>query len=139
MNLLKLRTCATMILASHLSLLGMSSHAIAAADIPTEVVGPPRTSEYPDPICSKCTIIVVEDDTASGEVRGLLSLTYHEDIYLNFDGYIELTLLADGTEYTEIIPDVELSYGEHATWSLPSRARYSWQDVELVQVELVMR
>jgi hypothetical protein len=106
--------------------------------VPTVVVGPGKTSEYPQPLCSKCKLLAERETTATGESQGLLSLRYEDEVFPRFEGDIEVTLLLpDDTRYVETIFDVELDYGEEITWILPDRAEYSWHDVELLWVELV--
>lgn len=106
--------------------------------LPTVVVGKPINSAYPQPICARCRLVAQRETTAAGDTQGLLSLTYREDAYPVFEGRIELTvLLYDETKHNETILDVVLGPGEHITWTLPSRASFSWRDVEHVWVEMV--
>lgn len=107
--------------------------------IPTVVVGPPRSSEYPQPLCSKCKVVAKRETTATGQTQGLLWLEYEDEAYQeDFEGDIEVTvLLSNDTQYVEMILDVNLSEGEVYTWDLPDPAQLSWLEVEIVWVELV--
>jgi len=132
----------TTILACFFSLFGTPSqveaNTLAVERLPTVLVGPPKSSEYPHPLCSKCKLLAERDDTANGPSQGALLLRYEDEHIPSFEGDIEVTvLLSDDTRRVETIFDVELDYGDEVTWILPSRADFSWQDVELLWVELV--
>lgn len=125
-----------------LALLGAPSDANALTTtvepIPTVVVGPPKSSQYPQPICSICKLVAERETNATGQTRGLLFIAYEDEVYEDFEGTIEVTvLLSNDTRYVETILDVELSDGEEMTWVLQDPPQHSWLDVEHVWVELV--
>ena len=131
-----------MMLACQFALLGAPSpaHALTTTvePIPTVVVGPPKSSEYPQPICSKCKLVASRETNSSNQTRGLLSIAYEDEVYEDFEGSIKLTvLLSNDTQYVEMIYDVELSDEEEVTWILSDPPQLSWFDVEIVWVELV--
>jgi hypothetical protein len=132
------------ILACFFSLFTAPGHADANAleldvdRLPTVLVGPPKTIEYPQPLCSKCKLLAERETTVSGQSQGVLYLRYEDEVFPSFEGSIEVTvLLSDDTQHVETIFDVELAYGEENTWTLPDRAEFSWHDAELLGVELV--
>lgn len=106
--------------------------------IPTDVVGPPKSSQYPQPICNICKVEASSETSSSNQTRGLLFIAYEDEVYTSFEGSIELTvLLSNDTQYVETIYGVELSEDEEVTWVLPNPPQLSWLDVEHVWVELV--
>lgn len=134
--------CQVMILACSFSLLGtpgeVDASTLEVEPLPTVLVGPPKSSEYPQPLCSKCKLLSERESTASGPSQGVVSLRYEDEHFPSFDGDIEVTvLLSDDTRYVETILDVSLDYGDQQTWILPDRAEFDWDDVELIWVELV--
>jgi hypothetical protein len=129
-------------LACQFALLGAPSpaHALTTTvePIPTDVVGPPKSSQYPQPICNICTVKAESETNSSNQTRGLLFIAYEDEVYEDFEGSIKLTvLLSNDTQYVETIDDVELSEDEEMTWVLPNPPQLSWLDVEHVSVELV--
>lgn len=128
-------------LACQFALLGAPSpaHALTTVDpIPTDVVGPPKSSQYPQPICNICKVEASRETNSSNQTRGLLFIGYEDEVYEDFEGSIKLTvLLSNDTQYVEMIYDVELSEDEEMTWVLPDPPQLSWLDVEEVWVELV--
>jgi hypothetical protein len=107
-------------------------------ELPTVVVGPPASSEYPQPICSKCQKLVVARETTSQGTQAFLSLVYDDEAYVTFDGEIELTVaLLDGRSRVIVVPDVALTPLQEATWLLLAGTDWSWEDAEQVEVELV--
>jgi hypothetical protein len=132
-----------MLLACQFALLGTPSPARALTTtvepIPTVVVGPPKSSEYPQPICSLCKIVAERETEDDGRTHGLLRIGYEDEVYEDFEGSIEITvLLSNNTRYVETIDDVVLYDGEVVTWDLPDPSQLSWLDVEHVWVELVL-
>jgi hypothetical protein len=141
MSFSKLGVGVTM-LACQFVLLGAPSLASALTTtvepIPTVVVGPPKSSEYPQPICSKCKVEASRETNSSNQMRGLLFIAYEDEVYEDFEGEIEVTLLlSDDSQYVQTIFDVELSEYEEITWVLQGPPQHSWLDVESVLVELV--
>lgn len=103
------------------------------------IVGPPRSSELPTPICSQCKLATKIGTNTAEEGQLTLSLVYKDDIFEDFVGNIKVAvILSDDTTYIEVIDDVKLSAGEKVLWELPNPARLSWLDVEHVEVELAM-
>lgn len=143
MNSLKLGSYATLILACQFVLLGTPGEAAAnmtntVEHLPTTVVGPPRSSEYPQPICSKCKVVADRESTPNGDSWGILSLTYYDEVYSTFQGSIRVTALRyDETVYTLTILDVDLEEDEDMAWTLASGSGLSWLDVEHVWVEML--
>lgn len=143
MRSLKLFGYAMMFLACQFSLLGQPSPAAATMTVtvehlPTVIVGPPKSSEYPQPICSKCKKVVVDRETENGDSWGRLSLEYYDEVYSTFEGSIQVTVLRyDETVYTFTIPEVDLEEEEEAEWTLPSGTELSWLDVEHVWIQMV--
>ncbi len=129
-------------LACRFALIGAPSpaHAFTTSvePIPTDVVGPPKSSQYPQPICNICKVEASSETSSSNQTRGLLFISYEDEVYTSFEGSIELTvLLSNDTQYVETITGVELSEDEEVTWVLPNPPQLSWLDVEHVWVELV--
>jgi hypothetical protein len=129
-------------LACQFALLGVPGpvHALTTTvePIPTDVVGPPKSSQYPQPICNICKVEAASETSSSGQTRGLLFIAYEDEVYEAFEGSIKLTvLLSNHTQHVEMIYDVELSEDEEMTWFLPPPPQLSWLDVEHVSVELV--
>jgi hypothetical protein len=134
-----LATYAT-ILACSLALLGVPgiANATTLEPISTTVVGPPKHIEYPQPICSKCRVVAQVETNDDDQTRGLLLIGYEDEVYVDFEGSIEVTvLLSNDTRYVEIIQDVTLDENEEMTWVLPDPAQLSWLEVEHVWVEMV--
>lgn len=110
-----------------LALLGAPSPAQALATtvepIPTDVVGPPKSSQYPQPICSICKVEASRETNSFNQTRGLLFIAYEDEVYEDFEGEIEVTLLlSDDSQYVQTILDVELSDDEEMTWVLQDPA-----------------
>ena len=77
--------------------------------IPTDVVGPPRNSQYPQPICNICKVEAASETNSSNQTRGLLFITYEDEVYEDFEGSIKLkVLLSNDTQYVETISDVDI-------------------------------
>ncbi len=133
-----------LILACFFSLFGTASRADASAlalameYLPTVVVGPPRSIDYPQPLCSVCKLLAERETTANGQLQGSLYIRYEDERLASFEGSIEVTvLLPNRTRYVETFFDVQLDPGDELTLTLPNRAEFSWGDVELLWVELV--
>ncbi len=107
--------------------------------VPVVLTGEPKDSAYPQPVCSKCKQLTVERSTSStGATRGVLGVTYFDEVYTSFSGAIVLTLvLSDDVERVVVIEDVALEEGEQAWWVIDAGSQVRWADVDLVWVELV--
>jgi hypothetical protein len=78
------------------------------------------------------------ETNSSNQTSGSLFIAYEDEVYEDFEGDIEVTLLlSDDTRYVETIFDVELSENEENTWVLQDPPQHTWFDVEYVLVEMV--
>ncbi|MEM9460395.1 MAG: hypothetical protein AAGF11_39855 [Myxococcota bacterium] len=109
-----------------------------SASIPVVVVGESKAVGYPQPICSKCKKVKARTETTSeGETQGVVELVYFDEIYLTFDGTVEVTvLLPDSTWDLITIEDVSLSEHQPVAWSLPAGAGWTWDEIEALWIEL---
>lgn len=104
--------------------------------LPTIVVGPPKSTEYPEPICSKCRVIVETNDETN-EDSATLSLRYDDDLVVSLDGNIDLTLLLlDDTRPTVQISNVPLTQGTEFIYEIASEPGWSWSDVAYIWVRV---
>jgi len=104
--------------------------------ISTMLVGKGDSSEYPDPICSKCTIIVVEDETTAGE-RADLRITYPTDVAA-FEGEIEvIVLLESGSRRKLWLSNVRLAPGDELELVAEAEADWSWDEARFVWLRFV--
>jgi hypothetical protein len=86
---------------------------------------------YPDPICSKCTIIVVEDEESAG-TDASVRITYPVDAP-RFDGEISVTLLlSSGERRTLWLSAVQLAPGSEVELVAEAEADWSWNEVRFV-------
>lgn len=86
---------------------------------------------YPDPICSKCTIIVVEDEESAG-IEASVRITYPVDAP-RFDGEISVTLLlTSGERRTLWLSAVKLAPGSEVELVAEADADWSWDQVRFV-------
>lgn len=86
---------------------------------------------YPDPICSKCTIIVVEDEESAG-TEASVRITYPVDAP-RFDGEISVTLLlTNGERRTLWLSAVKLAPGSEVELVAEADADWSWEEVRFV-------
>jgi hypothetical protein len=86
---------------------------------------------YPDPICSKCTIIVVEDEESAG-TDASVRITYPVDAP-RFDGEISVTLLlSSGERRTLWLSAVKLAPGSEVELVAEAEADWSWDEVRFV-------
>lgn len=107
----------------------------AAETIPTRVVGPAGSSEYPDPICSTCVVKTVKTAGSTAD-SATIDVEYLE--WSSFDGDILVTVLLFNGRHDElVISDVHLDYQEQASFDLVSSQDWSWDDVESIWFELV--
>lgn len=117
-------------------LLSLSLSSVARATdgqepIPTMLVGDGGSTEYPDPICSKCTIIVVEDEESAG-TQAIVRIGYPTDAP-RFEGGIAMTvLLTTGERRTLWLPDVILAPDDATELWAEAGADWSWEEVRFV-------
>lgn len=105
------------------------------ASIPVVLTGDTDETGYIQPICMKCKRLTVARQTSSTAVLGLV---YFDDTYASFSGAILLTLsTSDDREIVVTIDDVLLVQGQAARWTLEAGSSWSWDDVEMVWIELV--
>jgi hypothetical protein len=104
--------------------------------IPTMLLASDEPTGYPDPICSKCTIIVIEDEEAAGTRAGVL-VSYPDDAP-SFDGEIAVTLLlASGERRTLWLTNVSLEPGAEVELVADADADWSWDQVRFVWLRFV--
>lgn len=105
--------------------------------LPTVVVGPPKSTEYPEPICSKCQVVIERSTSADGEDAAMLLLTYDDDQFPSLLGDIELTLLMfDDARKTLHLFDVSLACGEDLVVQLAADVGWSWTEVAYVWIRV---
>lgn len=106
--------------------------------IPTMLVASDDPTGYPDPICSKCTIIVIADeDEAAAPTRAGVLVSYPADAP-SFDGEIAVTLLlASGERRTLWLTDVRLDPGAEVELVAEADADWSWDQVRFVWLRFI--
>ncbi len=120
-----------------LALLISTASPIAAAaiasfePIPTMLVATDDPTKYPDPICSKCKIIVVEDESSAGTTADV-RITYPGDAP-RFVGEIEVTVwLHNGQQRTLWLSDVSLAPSSEVELVAEADSDWSWDQVRFV-------
>ena len=104
--------------------------------IPTMLVAADDPTGYPDPICSKCTIIVLDDEEAAGTRAGVL-VSYPADAP-TFDGEIAVTLLLEsGERRTLWLTAVRLEPGAEVELVAEAETDWSWDDVRFVWLRFI--
>jgi hypothetical protein len=104
--------------------------------IPTMLVAADDPTEYPDPICSKCKIIVLEDESSAG-ARGYLRVAYPADAP-SFVGEIHVTVWLESDERRTLwISDVELEPGDEQELVVDAESDWSWDEVRFVWLRFV--
>lgn len=107
----------------------------ALEPIPTMLVATDDPTGYPDPICSKCTIIVVEDEESAGAEAGV-HITYPVDAP-SFEGEINVKLLlSTGETRTLWLSAVKLAPGSELELVAESDD-WSWDQVRFVWLRFV--
>ncbi len=123
-------------LATLVALLAPSVPTAAAArltrePLPAMLVATDDPTGYPDPICSKCTIIVVEDDESAG-MEANVRIAYPADAP-SFAGEIGVTLLlASGERRTLWLSSVSLEPGAEVELVAGAESDWSWDQVRFV-------
>lgn len=103
----------------------------ASEPLPVMLVATDDPSRYPDPICSKCTIIVEEDEESAGSAAGM-RITYPNDAP-GFAGEIAVTLLLEsGERRTLWLSSVRLDPGTEVELVAEAEADWSWDQVRFV-------
>jgi hypothetical protein len=119
----------------------ISSTAAAAAvepiePIPTMLVATSDPTEYPDPICSKCTIIVIEDED-SAESRADVRVAYPLGAP-SFVGEIAVTVWLENNERRTVwLTDVSLEPGDEVELVADAEEDWSWDQVRFVWLRFV--
>jgi hypothetical protein len=109
---------------------------ISLEPIPTMLVATDDPTGYPDPICSKCKIIVVEDEDSAGE-RADVHIAYPGD-GPEFVGYIGLTVWLDTNEpRTMWLSNVSLAPNTEVELVAEANADWSWDEVRFVWLKFV--
>lgn len=132
------------ILCTLTALIAASTPQRAAADdrtthsIPTMLIGTVEPTHYPDPICSKCSILVSEDDTSAGS-RADIRVGYPLDAPA-FYGDIEVTVgLEDGERRVLWLSEVSLDPGDERELVAEAAADWSWSQSDFVWLRFVPR
>lgn len=109
---------------------------IGLEPIPTMLVATDDPTGYPDPICSKCTIIVIEDEDSAG-ARAELHLAYPTD-GPGFTGVITVNVALENAErHTAWIEDVGLEADDEALLVVEAGEGWSWSEVQFVWLTFV--
>jgi hypothetical protein len=114
-------------------LIAVTSSTITPGDetlepVPALLVGTVEPIEFPDPICSKCTIIVIEDE-ASESSTASIAITYPADAPA-FSGSLEvMVLLEDEQRRTLWLDDVSLEPSEAVALVADSGPDWTWREV----------
>lgn len=134
MSIVTKLTLATMLLTLPLSNVAAATE--LGEPIPTLLVDSGGSTEYPDPICSKCTIIVVEDEESAG-TQAVVRIGYPVDAP-SFAGELEMTvLLTTGERRTLWLPDVSLAPGDALELVAEAGSDWSWDQVRFVWLRFV--
>lgn len=104
--------------------------------IPTMLVATDDPIDYPDPICSKCKIIVIEDEGASTSRADIL-VSYPTDTP-GFEGRVEVTVALEGNELRTVVLDgVTLEPGDEEQLVADAGLGWSWDRVGFVWLRFV--
>ena len=99
--------------------------------IPTMLVAMDEPTGYPDPICSKCKIVVVEEE-GSAQQRAELRIEYPTDAP-SFEGDVGVTVsLASGSRRTVWISNVRLAPGAAVELVAEAEPDWAWDRVRFV-------
>jgi hypothetical protein len=111
--------------------------AIASVEpIPTMLVATDEPSRYPDPICSKCKIIVVEDESSAGTTADV-RITYPGDAP-RFVGELDVTvLLRNGERRTLWLSPISLAPNSEVELVAEADSDWSWNQVRFVWLRFV--
>lgn len=110
--------------------------AVAVEPIPTMLVATDDPTGYPDPVCSKCKIIVVEDEASQGA---------HADVRIaypgegpGFEGLVTLTVWLESGEYRTVwLSDVSLAPGDEVELVAAAGTDWSWETARFVWLRFV--
>jgi hypothetical protein len=132
----KLRTTAILALLLAVAPTTATATTISLEPIPTMLVATDDPAGYPDPICSKCKIIVVEDEDSAGERADVL-VAYPSD-GPDFTGSIGLTVWLDTDEPRTLwLSNVSLTPGAEVELVAEANADWSWDEVRFVWLKFV--
>ncbi|MCX4240446.1 hypothetical protein [Paraliomyxa miuraensis] len=99
--------------------------------VPTMLIATPDPTGYPDPICSKCSIIVIEEEGSAGS-RANVWIDVPGDAPL-FVGDLGVTVLLDGDERRTVeLSGVTLAPGGEVELTVDAESDWSWGEVEFV-------
>jgi hypothetical protein len=117
-----------------------STTAAAAVDlddpIPTMLLATDDPTGYPDPICSKCTIIVIEDEGSAG-ARADVRVTYPADAP-GFAGELGVTVWLESEERRTLwLSGVSLAPGDEVNLTADAEMDWSWDQVRFVWLRFV--
>lgn len=103
--------------------------------LPFMVVAAPL-AEYPDPMCSKC-ILVMEKKQQSGGAQADLLIAYPNDEN-SFEGDIEVSvLLTNGAYKTVWVNDVKLDPSDEAQFTVNAGSTWSWDNARFVWLRFI--
>jgi hypothetical protein len=118
-----------------------AAHATTATEptlepIPVMLVATDDPTGYPDPICSKCKIIVIEDEASAGTEAGV-RIAYPTDAP-SFAGDLSVTvLLASGERRTLWLSHVRLDPSAEVELVAEAGDDWSWDEVRFVWLRFV--
>ena len=108
----------------------------ALEPIPTMLVATDDPSGYPDPICSKCKIIVVEDEGSASSTASV-AIVYPPGAP-EFAGSIGVTVWLESAERRTVwLDDVSLEPGDDVELVASAEADWSWRQVRFVWLRFV--
>lgn len=106
--------------------------------IPTVLIGTIEPTHYPDPICSKCSILVSEDEQSGGS-RADIRIGYPVDAP-SFFGDIEVTVgLREGGRRVLWLSELTFDPGDERELVAEAAADWSWEQTEFVWLRFVPR
>ena len=128
------KTSSTLLMAM---LASPATTAIEAPDpIPTMLVATDDPTGYPDPICSKCKIVVVEDEGSASSAASVAIV--HPMDAPEFAGDIEVTVWLESEQRRTVwLDDVSLEPGDDVELVAPAGADWSWWQVRFVWLRFV--
>jgi hypothetical protein len=126
-----LALAALMTLSTRPATAAATSGGTASIPIPTMLVATDEPIGYPDPICSKCKIIVVEEE-GSARRRAELRIEYPTDAP-SFEGDVGVTVaLANGTRRTVWLSNVSLAPGAAVELVVEAEPDWAWDRARFV-------
>jgi hypothetical protein len=125
---------------STLLMAALSSTATTAIEapepIPIMLVGTDDTTAYPDPICSKCRIVLTEDSDSASSTASV-AITYPTDAP-GFAGDIGVTVWLESEQRSTLwLDDVSLEPGDDVELVARAGSDWSWHEVRFVWLRFV--